>query len=545
MVGCIRRRIKCRCIIRREEVDNMPRIPGFESTKLPSGESGGVPMSPGSASGSGQALVGLGLQVQRTANIWDEIAEKEALAHDSIEAVKLEGALKQKQLELSQLFEGRTDYQNFETEMQKHLKDLRSQLTPKKSSQRLSLAFERSFQIFENSLKTNAKVKKWGAMEIEGKIAFGNILQQSFEDWKNATPEQRPIIAQTIRMKGYELAKSKAINTLWVEETLDKFEQKAHQYTVDAKDVEADKLIGIDPVAARLSFDDSAKWSDLPQKVLQDKREKADSAIKIKKNELETKAKEAEKKAHDETERVIGNLYMQGNYQKAFSLALSSDKLSGDEKKVWADAVREKSKTGENIDSSTSASEIVKVNAMITRGEDPDKIRAYVVRTPYFKKEDKEQYLNKLESKLSQEELDGRREGYGLIEKSIYKNTGLMAIQTQKERDNVASSQKSLDDWIDFNRKQGKYLTISEIKTKAAELGVSGRLSMAQKVDVKEAETRREFEGIKKLGEVKEKIKLIPESERLKIEKNLKDLNQLPTASNVLYVYEQQQKKRK
>ena len=523
-------------------VDNMPRIPGFESTKLPSGESGGAPMSPGIASESGQALVGFGQQVQRTANIWDEIAEKEALAHDSIEAVKLEGALKQKQLELSQAFEGRTDYQNFEPEMQKNLEDLRSQLTPKKASQRLSLAFERSFQVSENSLMTNAKVKKWAAMETEGKVAFGNILKQSFEDWKNATPEQRPIIAQAIRMKGYELAKNKAINILWVEETLDKYEDKAHQYTVDAKDVEADKLIKVDPVAARLSFDDSAKWSDLPQKVLQDKIEKADSAIKIKENELESKAKKAKEEAKSEEDRIISKEYVKGNYAKAYSMVLSSQLMEGGEMRSISNMIKEKSKIGENVPPELVASEIVKVNDMIRRGEDPEKIKRHVIYTPNFKKEDKEQYLNKLETKYSQEEQDGMREGYGLIEKSIFKNTGLMAVQTQKERDNVASAQKSLDDWISFNRKQGKYLTREEIKVKAAALGISGRLSMAQKIDVKEAETRKEFEGIKNLGEAKKKIAIIPEAERVQIEKDLKSVNQLPTAANILSAYEQKQR---
>lgn len=303
----------------------MPRIPRFQSNVTPPGLSGGVPMSPEIAGVQGKALSAFGDEIQRTGKIFEQIKEKEDLAHDTIEATKLESALKTSQLEIAQTLEGRTDYQNFEPEIEKKLEDLKSSLSPKGASQRLSLAFERSYQTSAFHLQTVAKTKKWQAMEIEGKIAFGDIIQQSFEDWKNATPEERKIIETETRLKGQALAKNNAVDLLWVEEALDKYEEKAQQYTIDAVDVAVDQDIMKDPIAARLKLEDSTYQPDLPIKIRQDKKEKAEVAIRVKEQELERKEKKAKEEAANKIESDVTDNILKGDLSTALGILKSKD----------------------------------------------------------------------------------------------------------------------------------------------------------------------------------------------------------------------------
>jgi len=69
-----------------------------------------------------------------------------------------------------------------------------------------------------------------------------------------------------------------------------------------------------------------------------------ETANRIETNEQERKQKEAIKLAHDNEERDIGNVFMDGDYTRAYEMARESNLLTGDEKKVWAKDIESASK---------------------------------------------------------------------------------------------------------------------------------------------------------------------------------------------------------
>jgi len=327
----------------------MPRIPVFQPSRLPPGTAGGVPMSPGAAAAVPQAIAGVGQQIERSAlyagRVFEQIAEKEALAADTIESGRLETLIKNKSLEVSEGYMTRTDYQNFDKSLEDTLKKLKDEISPTDASPRLQAAFEKAFETQSYSLRHTIKAKKYDVMEKQGKIVFGDIYQQALNDWANeGDQEKKDMIKRELFMKGQTLQVNNAVDPLWIEGMLDKFDEAAKATAINQADVIADKLIENNPAGAADILRDKEFLPALPEKVRQDKVEKATAAKKVFDNELESKRKEALKVAHNDEERAVGDLYMKGEYSKAFAVAQNSKLLTGDEKKIWANSIKEASK---------------------------------------------------------------------------------------------------------------------------------------------------------------------------------------------------------
>lgn len=194
---------------------------------------------------------------------------------------------------------------------------------------------------------------------------------------------------------------------------------------------------------------------------------------------LRTNVEAAKKDTHDKYEKNLGALFLKGDYKGLIGALSSPDNpLTGDETKTWTNAVKEARKAATEpgpISPVRAAAAITWANDMIARGEDPAKVRYAIIQSPDLTKEDKEQYLNKLESKLGAELEDGRRQGYADIKAMIFPQAELtsaegilmaMKLAPQKAA-SIMKAQMALDAWIDEQRKTGKSPTMSEVRLRA------------------------------------------------------------------------------
>jgi hypothetical protein len=275
---------------------------------------------------------------------------------------------------------------------------------------------------------------------------------------------------------------------------------------IDLADVQADKAIMNDPKNALINLHDSGYLSNLLPKQRQDKIEKAQVALKVWENEQEKKVKEAEKLAHDTEDREIGNQFMDGNLKNAYVLAQSSKTLTGDEKRTWANAIETKSKEKEEkIEPNVEAAEILMINDLISKEVDPNVIKNSIIISPRLSKGNKEQYLLKLETKLTQEVKDGRNLGYKDIQDIIIPKRGMLTdlLETPAETMAVKKAQMAFDDWIDTQIKAGKAPSMMEVRRKAQDLANYYQVGIAEKISEMEKEAKKTVEEIKKAKQKK------------------------------------------
>ena len=229
--------------------------------------------------------------------------------------------------------------------------------------------------------------------------------------------------------------------------------------------------------------------------------EKAVAAYKVQQNQRDSELKEAKKIAHDNEEKTIADLYMNGDYTEAFIRVLDNKFLEGGEIKTWSDSIIKAAESADEPDPIAQAAEIVKINSMITTGVPSDEINLYVVQSPNLKKEDKEQYINKLGTKLQQELDNARKSAYKIIQDTIIPKRGMMTnlLETPSETTSVMKAQMALDDWIESVTKGGGKLTGKEIKDKALSLSNQYQIPISQKIMEIEAEARKTVEEMKKV----------------------------------------------
>jgi len=291
------------------------------------------------------------------------------------------------------------------------------------------------------------------------------------------------------------------VNRVWGENQIRNLESSFKQKEIDLADVEADQAIMANPGQASIDLRDSKYIPNLTPKQRQDKLEKAVAAYKVQKNQRDSELKEAKKIAHDNEEKTIADLYMNGDYTEAFIRVLDNKFLEGGEIKTWSDSIIKAAESADEPDPIAQAAEIVKINSMITTGVPSDEINLYVVQSPNLKKEDKEQYINKLGTKLQQELDNARKSAYKIIQDTIIPKRGMMTnlLETPSETTSVMKAQMALDDWIESVTKGGGKLTGKEIKDKALSLSNQYQIPISQKIMEIEAEARKTVEEMKKV----------------------------------------------
>ena len=206
--------------------------------------------------------------------------------------------------------------------------------------------------------------------------------------------------------------------------------------------------------------------------------------------------------AHDEEEREIGLAFIEGDYKAAHELLRKSESLKGDELRTWGNALKSAQKaSGTKIDPNDNASEIVLINSFISKGTPPDRIKNYIIQSPNLTGGDKEQYLNKLESKLSTELKEGTRVGYRLINDLIIPKRGQRSkfLQSTLETMRVKEAQQALDDWLGAETAANRQPSKRDIEKKATELSNSFRPTLTEIIENKQTQIEKDaaaFEGL-------------------------------------------------
>jgi hypothetical protein len=466
----------------------MPRIP------YPQAESQfkGSPISPDAVSEPYRAMGQVGEQIQknsqRALNILDIQAEKERIASDTLQSLVLENALRKETDTIAEEYQTRTDYENFDKDLQKRLADLKTNMAPRGASKELGLSFERAFNQQSFHLSAAIRAKKYTVMEEIGRVTFNDIYDQAVKDYSDETdPQVKKAIKSELEIKGNLLSDKYVLNKLWVNERLRAFDKVADKVGADMADVAADKLIMSDPAQAFISLQDKNFLPALPPKTRQDKIEKSNAAFKVWSNEQEKKAREAQTLAHNNEEREIGNAFLEKNFAKVYTMAYSSKLLTGDEKEKWGKAAETAAKEkAEKADPDIEVAETVFTNNMMASGVDPNVIKRHII-TGQSGKERKISQLSKLETKVNQEIQDGRTHAYQDIVHIIFpQSKGISMetlVQTPQQTMAIMKAQTGLDDWINAQQRAGKYPTKNEIRKEGWRLAISYTPSFKEKME--------------------------------------------------------------
>lgn len=276
--------------------------------------------------------------------------EAEKRAKDTLDAITLENTMRDKVGKTAEKYANRIDYENFDKDIQKDIQSLKEEIAPKNPDRNLQIAFENAFGHYSGSLQNAVRSRKFTVMSDLGKIEAEKVYNADVLDYATETdPEQKKIIKSNLETKMTEASKNFLLDPIWVKEKLLNFDGIAKQTENNLDDVAADKAIMNNPIQARLDLEEHKNYPSLLPKQRQDKIEKANAAIKIFEHENKRAQEEAEKKAHDDDDRQIGNFFMAGKLNQAYTFAQSSKFLSGDEKRVWANSIKEKSEKKEPI----------------------------------------------------------------------------------------------------------------------------------------------------------------------------------------------------
>lgn len=215
-------------------------------------------------------------------------------------------------------------------------------------------------------------------------------------------------------------------------------------------------------------------------------------------NGLQSRKEETEKIAHDQEEKQIGDLFRKGDYKGVIqALGNENSHISGDENRVWVNAINDRVKAAKDEQKSIkAAAAIVEANDMIARGiKTPAEIRAAIIQNPFLEKEDKEQYINKLETKIDSEIEEGRKLGYSDIKDIIIPPARSLSIealiQTPSQTRAIKMAQMALDSWIDRQIKDGKQFTRNEVRIQAQQLAEEYAPKAKDKIDELTEEMRK------------------------------------------------------
>lgn len=489
-------------------------LPRFYSTKELPEKSGLVPISPQQAarpfeamSQAGEKIEGLGLHA---ANVFDQIKERELKAIRETKAMEYGQKLDEEFASLKgELDQSDSDFEKWEpvlSEKAKKIKDkYGSQLTVNGGVDReLGITGNKLFNHYLSDFNASLRVKRLRIINERGQASFLKEKDKMLDQYTNeSNPQKRNILS-----KMFEAEVDYLTGTTWTADQAKALKGSFKQGASDLADVKADKAIMANPGQASIDLTDSKYLPDLLPKQRQDKIEKANAAFKVFGNEQEKKLKEQRKLAHDNEDREVGNLFMKGEYTQAYSLAQQSKFLTGDEKRTWATSIESASKVKEDeIDPTVEAAEIVMINDLISKNVNPNVIRDSIIISPRLSGGNKEQYINKIETKLNTEITDGRRQGYQDIKDIIFPPARGLSIesliQSPQQTTAIVKSQMSLDEWIDRQIKAEKYPSKNEIRNKAFELANTYNPSISSRIEFIEEKAIKQAEEIMKIKEKK------------------------------------------
>lgn len=424
------------------------------------------------------------------------LKEREQAAQDTLTAIELDSKMGQAAAKIKESFLSRTDSENFDQDAQAQIQAMKDEFAPKNASQELTQAFARSFGRYSQGLADTVSTMKYRVMEERGRNAIGQFVDNAADEYAGTDdPAEKEIIKKGAEMRIREAINKNLVNPVWGENQIREFERYAKAKEGDAAEATAIDRMGKDPAQLAMDLKDPKYLPGLTDKSRRATlANQAQTAAKVQEAEKERKRKEIETELHDKEERNIGNLYMSGDYTKAYALALSSKVLKGDEKATWANAIKNAEKVKpDQIDPKIETAEIRKVNEMITQDKPLNEIRDYIIQSPNLGRGNKEQYINKLETNYSAEMKEMRTLGLNTIKDQIIPKRGITSkiIETPLESAAVSRGQIEFLDWLDAQMKAGKRISRTEALYKAMSIAAENQVSIVEQIDFLESEAKR------------------------------------------------------
>ena len=320
----------------------MPKIPTYQRSVLPPGTAGGVPMSPGPASAVGRGLSNIGGGVFSAGMNFAKIQAYEQKASDAVAHVEDKYAIKNGSLGIVDRFNGRTDFENFDEEAETAIEEFRAQLLPDDASPARLRDFNELFEQQAFFIRSAIKAKKLTVMNERGKIAFGNLKQQTLEEIA-ATEDQkaRDILKAELRIEGFNIQENFGVSALWIETELDGLDAEAKKFASDQAEIAIRNLRMDDPGRALDILNDKSLLTDLDPKVRQAEKERCKSALKVQEKEAKQAEKDAAAELHEQEDDEIYETIKKGEFLKALALVDKSS-LNAHEKNAWERNIRER-----------------------------------------------------------------------------------------------------------------------------------------------------------------------------------------------------------
>jgi len=469
------------------------RIPGSQRTETIPGGANVAPISPAAAAAPYQALAGMGEAISGLGEVLQKRQQKMQEEMDYLDAINAQGKLKDyvraKKAEMVRLHgqDARDIYPLYQQDFEKTITDISSTLSEGAKARFEALAHS-TRDTYLDSVSNYQAIQRQVYLK-DSRDAYLNDSMTTISDnplsFDAELQKANTVIDATTPGQGGVLEKDKFYDA--------------------ARSAQLESLVNSDPQLAKKYIEENrnkigTKLSQEFSQKAQIKQKQRDAEEKVRQDEFDKKMNEMENRAHDKEERDISNLYLSEDYTKALNAVHNSQYLTGDEKKTWGDSLKKAAKEKpEKLDPIIQAAEIVQINRKISQGEDPILLRNYIITSPNLTKEDKEQYINKLETKLSSDINEGLKDGYRDIQDIIVPKRGMLSslLETPLETMAVKKAQMALDEWIQYQLKAEKPPSRQQIRVKAMEIANTYQVPIAEQIRFLEMEAKRVAEEMK------------------------------------------------
>lgn len=418
----------------------MPNIPSFKSERLP-GVQQPQQIDVGALTAESRAMAGFGEKLSNTAGaIGDSLDRQrkiEADADRTLKALEFDRDLSDKVSNFTETYQGRQDYEIFESDLDNFLTETRTDLLDQSGGDKiLQAAFERKYNQHSSNLATVVKAKKLDVMSNRAVGAFEVSVNEQLRNYsEEINPQQREIIRGEIELGAASLVANGFITQKQEEDYIKKFDDRAEA-------LRADQHIDADPNSAEESLRGDG-YPDLDPTVKQQKIEKA---MATQRNRIEQES-QIEANAAKKLKKYQENNAVKWTVDYDKELPLDMDRLQEDlsKGKITREFYNSFLTSIENglRSSSSDQDEILDLETLIRNG-DPDALTT-INNSSKVTPKDKRLLLDKYDAYADNKFKEDNTQGEALLKARII-TTGLFQPFAEGEQERLSAAKIELFD---------------------------------------------------------------------------------------------------
>ncbi len=350
----------------------MPEINRYFRQQTIPGESGGVNVNPQMAGLPYEATEKLGQTLANTGEAGMRYAIAEQRAERALKAVKLEQDMKNDVDATAESYAMRSDYQNFDKDIQGNIDALRKKHVDSIEDPVLKRAAEATFGKQSYELQKVIRDKKRVLMTEEATNRYGVKYNNALKEYAYATdPDEKEFIKNNVALEGYELEKSHLIKLGSTEKLMQTFNGKAaNNY--------AQELIAQNPEVAFAALTERdakgqyAKFTDLDPEDRIARQKEARSAVVTNHYETERKERDLQEATKSDLFNKLDNkAYSRQKLLAEVQAAEVKDPVTGMRKlsPETAHAMRRMILKGDGDDEGGNSAEFIRLGNRIVNGQ--------------------------------------------------------------------------------------------------------------------------------------------------------------------------------